>query len=141
MHACRRVSRPEPNLTRSNRFLTSFELSFIVWATSQSRFVSFDTVFMIDFIYVRKYFIHREKGISRAMSWRSSQRRSMFEGKQKQFAAETSVADDPGSVDENMDLVLPTDGRGSRVGVLLASLSALTSLSAVYLALHWFTGS
>lgn len=75
------------------------------------------------------------------MSWQSSPRRSGFEGKQKRFAAETFVADDPSSVDENMDLMLPTDGRSSRVGVLLALLSASTSISAVYLALNWFTGS
>ncbi len=75
------------------------------------------------------------------MSWQSSSRRSGFEGKQKRFAAETFVADDPSSVDENMDVMLPTDGRSSRVGVLLALLSASTSISAVYLALNWFTGS
>lgn len=117
--------------------LTLARLKFIVCLISHSRFITFDNTFMIDFICVRKYFSHREYGMRKTLLWQLSPRRAVFDAKRKQPAFET-IATRPAHLDdEDADDVLPTDGKSTRVGGLLALLSALISLSTAYLAFVW----
>ncbi len=55
--------------TLANNLLTLNKPEFIVDTISHSRLVSFVNAFMIDFICVRKYFIHREYDTSSAVNW------------------------------------------------------------------------
>jgi len=92
---------------------------------------------MIDFICVRKYFNHREYGMRKTLFWQLSPRRAVFEAKRKQPAFETIATRSARLDDEDADDALPTDGESTRIGGLLALLSALISLSIAYLAFVW----
>ena len=65
----------------------------------------------------------------------------MSEVKRKHLASETITARNPSLDDEAASVILLTDGQSPWIGVLLASLSALISLSAIYLFFVWFTYS
>ena len=92
---------------------------------------------MIDFICVRKYFNHREYGMRKTLFWQLIPRRAVFEAKRKQPAFETIATRSARLDDEDADDALSTDGESTRIGGLLALLSALISLSIAYLAFVW----
>ncbi len=125
------------NFVLSNILLTFGIPEFIEHNISHSRFVSFDNAFMIDFTCVRKYFIHRECRFEYAandiMPCRPEWCLPMAAVEGETLAFETYSNSKLTLAAENIEITLATDGQSPCVGVVLASITALTSLSVFYL--------